>query len=90
MRSLAISLVILTGTAWAAHAQLAQVLPASPVATTDISNYCVYENKVYSPGSLTCDVLVGPASSPLECQPADAVHKRAYWKIPEKTTVTCK
>jgi len=59
------------------------------VTGSDISNYCVYENKTYSPGALTCDVSLKPSNLPQECQPPDASHKRAYWKLLDDKTVTC-
>ncbi len=81
--------VIFIGTTWVAQAQLAEVLPASPVTGTEVSNYCVFENKIYSPGALICNVTLKPSYPPQECQPADAAHKRAYWKILDAKTVTC-
>ena len=88
MRSLWILLIVL-GTTWAAQAQLPTVSPSPPVTGSDISNYCVYENKTYSPGALTCDVSLKPSNLPQECQPPDASHKRAYWKLLDDKTVTC-
>jgi hypothetical protein len=74
-----------------AQAQMtATMLPAPPVTGSEISNYCIFENKTYSPGAITCDVtLKSPSNFPQECQPADASHKRAYWKLLDGKTVTC-
>lgn len=86
---LVLTLVIFLGVTWAARAQMAEVLPAAPVTGTEVSNYCVFENKIYSAGALICNVILKPASPPQECQPADATHKRAYWKILDAKSTTC-
>jgi hypothetical protein len=84
------TVLILLGTTCAAHAQFsAQPTPAPPVTGGDIANYCIFENKTYSPGALTCDVSLKPSHAPQECQAPDANHKRAYWKLLEGNVVTC-
>jgi hypothetical protein len=89
MRIFWISLIIL-GTSWSAQAQIAAtMLPSPPVTNSEISNYCIFENKTYSPGALTCDVSLKPSHAPQECQPPDATHKRAYWKLLEGKTEAC-
>jgi hypothetical protein len=81
------TLLILLGTTWAAHAQFgAQLTPAPPVTGGDIANYCIFENKTYSPGALICDVPLKPSGAPMECQAPDINHKRAYWTVRENTT----
>jgi len=85
------ALLILLGTTWAAYAQFgASLTPSPPVTGGDIANYCIFENKTYSPGALMCDVTLKPSNAPQECQPPDAVHKRAFWKLVEGTSVTCR
>ncbi len=84
------TLLILLGTTWAAYAQFGQLTPAPPVTGNDIANYCIFENKTYSPGALMCDVPLKPSNAPQECEPPDANHKRAYWKVVEGTSVTCR
>ncbi len=85
------ALLILLGTTWAAYAQFgAQLTPAPPVTGGDIANYCIFENKTYSPGALMCDVPLKPSNAPQECEAPDANHKRAYWKVVEGTSVTCR
>jgi hypothetical protein len=85
------AVLILVSTTWAAQAQFGGSLtPAPPVTGADISNYCIFENKTYSPGALTCDVTLKPSNAPMECQAPDNNHKRAYWKIVEGNTLTCR
>jgi hypothetical protein len=79
------TLLILLGTTWTACAQFgAQLTPSPPVTGGDIANYCIFENKTYSPGALMCDVSLKPSNAP------DANHKRAYWKVVEGESVTCR
>jgi hypothetical protein len=82
---------VLLAPASIAHAQFsAQMTPAPPVTGSEISNYCIFENKTYSPGALTCDVALKPSNAPQECQAPDAAHKRAYWKVLEGSPLTCR
>jgi hypothetical protein len=85
------ALLIVLGTTWAAYAQFGGSLtPSPPVTGGDIVNYCIFENKTYSPGALMCDVTLKPSNAPQECQAPDAAHKRAFWKLVEGNSVTCR
>jgi hypothetical protein len=84
------ALLIVLGTTWAANAQFGGSLtPSPPVTGGDIANYCIFENKTYSPGALICDVSLKPNNAPMECQAPDANHKRAYWTLHDGGALTC-
>jgi hypothetical protein len=82
-RLFATSLVLILATAWTAQAQV--VVPPPPVPATEIKNYCIYDNKLYSDGALLCVGKGKASSAPMECQ----LTPTAHWKVSDKTTVSC-
>ena len=54
-----------------------------PIKPEDIGYYCIFDNKVYSPGAQICLEVVrseAPAQAALVCKPPAAVGGRATWE----------
>lgn len=85
-------IVLCAGTA-AQSQELSQLptLLTLPIRPDDIGFYCIFENKVYSPGAQIClDVVRSGSPSPaaLVCKPPQAAGGgRAVWE--SSGTITC-
>jgi hypothetical protein len=66
----------------AASQDVTQTIEAPPVKPEDIAFYCIYGNKVYSPGAQLCVEVVRyglPAQAALLCKPPSQAGGRASW-----------
>jgi hypothetical protein len=83
-------IVLAAGSAQSQELPQLSTLLTLPIRPDDMGFYCIFENRVYSPGAQICLDVVrsgAPSQAALVCKPPAASGGRAVWE--SSGTITC-